>query len=674
MSRRASYSSLERLSMYAKSSNASKSPTTATNPARTPSPGNKNSAPVSPSSTKLSPAPSSSSLDNSIASISIPEDESIPASPPPPKQSSTGSGPGGHTNGSPTLATFLGCASSKLKVRRTSSLARLERAALLPASAASADRRCTDCQEPYDAFGNILYKCARCDNDFCHMCVPQRPQQNSYVRLCLQCYKNIRGISRIRKLGEGGAEALVAPSTGTGRTGKDAVIAGFEAGLEQIRQQQRFDDQESSDLCYMLSLKMSSTLTSNRKDAVAQALARTPEQRLAEEIAIYIVLPVNILSPLVEYFQAEEDREVEQLSRWYDAKKRRLEEKIRILQETQQARGTTHAPNSPPPTSQAEMPVMHTSDASAAPSPATRSGSGARDGGPYVVSDAESSEYPWLHPDVSRRDAEDIVCRVGVDGAWLVRRVVDADNGASEHVELVVNHGGPSRACHVITRSARSRALRVGTVQVLHRGGLPELITALSNPPNDTTTRTGISLDASLAVTVADAATTAPGPDSRCPHQDTSGAAETTNSVVKQLTPPWLHRAVPRDSVLEVLLDQGIVGAWLVYTPSRIGVPDDTAEIMVDTGGSVPTVFLLERSPGVQEAVYRVASSNSDTSVLQHIDGQYDSIIGFTRALTEETAGVAPVLDPTKFVRQTASRDVIGDILSGNTDFRYDEV
>lgn len=33
--------------------------------------------------------------------------------------------------------------------------------------------------------------------------VPQRPQQNSYVRLCLQCYKNIRGITRIRTLGEG---------------------------------------------------------------------------------------------------------------------------------------------------------------------------------------------------------------------------------------------------------------------------------------------------------------------------------------------------------------------------------------------------------------------------------------------------------------------------------------
>eukprot|EP00041_Stephanoeca_diplocostata_P032975 m.1075816 g.1075816 ORF g.1075816 m.1075816 type:complete len:73 (-) comp24245_c0_seq2:1720-1938(-) len=39
--------------------------------------------------------------------------------------------------------------------------------------------------------------------------------------------------------------------------------------------------------------------------------------------------------------------------------------------------------------------------------------SGARDGGPYVVSDAESSEYPWLHPDVSRRDAE-----VPCDARW----------------------------------------------------------------------------------------------------------------------------------------------------------------------------------------------------------------------------------------------------------------
>lgn len=64
----------------------------------------------------------------------------------------------------------------------------------------------------------------------------------------------------------GGAEALLAPSA-LGQAHKDAVIAGFEEGLVQIRQQQRFDAQESSDLCYMLSLKMSSTLTKNRKES-----------------------------------------------------------------------------------------------------------------------------------------------------------------------------------------------------------------------------------------------------------------------------------------------------------------------------------------------------------------------------------------------------------------------
>eukprot|EP00038_Savillea_parva_P026746 m.55999 g.55999 ORF g.55999 m.55999 type:complete len:751 (-) comp7645_c0_seq2:1272-3524(-) len=405
-------------------------------------------------------------------------------------------------------------------MHRNTSLATLERRALLPAASATpTPMTCRRCDAPFDAFDNRLYRCTTCDELFCHRCVPLQRLKSSYARLCHRCYKNIRGISR-------GAALELPPPDVASKLGDL-----FNWGTHGSKQRPE-----------------------------AQPVSQSEEQDIMDrDVAAYMMLPTHVLESILEFLIKEEERQVEAMSKWYDRKRRNVNRKIDAMvtlsastsascavapdggsSRTNKAAPLVRRPSarrqstvqdarvprvestelvdvhmSTPTTS---MPREPQTDSVAAvtkkkkkPVPIPRRDRRVADAdhpfhadlasewlnpladpmatlrGTAVLSSSDGDL--WLHRGLSRDKAEDILLERDRHGSWLVR--AQGSGSAHDVVELLVDSGTGAPSPFRITRNPAGYLCVDGTV-VGTAGTLRSLVQELCCGESDTDADTGL--------------------------------------------------------------------------------------------------------------------------------------------------------------------------------------